>query len=55
LDSTAEYSNCPTSKSVIVTLLRSPSPGKSTVGDGGQDETGADRSHKSDPEPHHLS
>src|SRR6478672_11122422 len=55
LDSTAEYSNCPTSKSVIVTLLRSPSPGKSTVGDGGQDETGADESHKSDPEPHHLS
>jgi molybdopterin-dependent oxidoreductase alpha subunit len=55
LDSTAESSNCPTSKSIIVKLLRSPSGAKSGVGSGSQSETGADWSHKSDPEPQHLS
>jgi len=55
LDSTALSSNTPTSKSIIVKLVRSPAPDKGTVGEGGQDETGADWSHKSDPEPHHLS
>jgi molybdopterin-dependent oxidoreductase alpha subunit len=55
LDSTAESSNCPTSKSIIVRLLQSPAPEKITIGAGSQRDTGADWSHKSDPEPHHLS
>jgi formate dehydrogenase major subunit len=55
LDSTAESSNCPTSKSIIVRLLQSPAPEKIAIGAGSQRDTGADWSHKSDPEPHHLS
>jgi formate dehydrogenase major subunit len=55
LDSTAESSNCPTSKSIIVKLLRSPSEVKTATGSGSQNETGAGWSHKSDPEPQHLS
>src|SRR6476659_2045360 len=55
LDSTAESSNCPTSKSIIVKLLQSPSPEKINAGAGGQSDTGDDWSHKSDPEPQHLS
>ena len=62
LDSTAIASNCPTSKSVVVTLSR-------TVQDGGplsaeslgdidglsQSSTGADWDHKRAPQPNHLS
>jgi molybdopterin-dependent oxidoreductase alpha subunit len=53
LDSTAEGSNTPTSKSVVIRLQRpgSPVPG----GENGQAEVGADESHKSTPEPPHLS
>jgi formate dehydrogenase major subunit len=58
LDSTADGSNTPTSKSVIITLVPSTA---SRQGDrGGQtsaamDATGADDGHKSRPEPVHLS
>jgi molybdopterin-dependent oxidoreductase alpha subunit len=53
LDSTAEGSNTPTSKSVIIRLQRPGAPDESTGS--GQDAVGADDSHKSTPEPHHLS
>jgi formate dehydrogenase major subunit len=58
LDSTAIGSNCPTSKSIIVSL--SPLGGTDSrthdvSGVEGQDKTGADWSHKSHPEPKHLS
>jgi formate dehydrogenase major subunit len=53
LDSTAVGSNTPTSKSVIIRLERSGSPG--SVQAGGQQQVGADDHHKSDPEPYHLS
>ncbi len=57
LDSTALSSNCPTSKSIVVELIRSDTHrGSGTEPDGAsQNRTGADWSHKSDPEPHHLS
>ncbi|SDP17674.1 formate dehydrogenase major subunit [Nakamurella panacisegetis] len=56
LDSTALSSNCPTSKSIIVTARRSPAVGMATNhGDGGQDEVGSDWDHKSTPQPVHLS
>ncbi|MEP6561469.1 MAG: FdhF/YdeP family oxidoreductase [Nakamurella sp.] len=69
LDSTAEFSNTPTSKSIIVKLLKvgagdvavpaapggEPSERISANGAAGQDATGSDWSHKSDPQPHHLS
>jgi molybdopterin-dependent oxidoreductase alpha subunit len=55
LDSTALGSNCPTSKSVIVRLERAGSGPASASGGGVQAEVGADRSHKSDVEPGHLS
>src|SRR4029077_5539134 len=56
LDSTAESSNCPTSKSIIVKLLPAGgSPPADRNGSAGQNETGADWVHKSEPEPHHLS
>ena len=58
LDSTAIASNCPTSKSIIIWLTRSPSAdtAQSTAdADDHQDRVGADWSHKTDPEPHHLS
>ncbi|MET0766138.1 MAG: FdhF/YdeP family oxidoreductase [Aeromicrobium sp.] len=58
LDSTAEGSNCPTSKSVIVSLA----PMDSTVRRTGsfesfsaQDSTGSDEGHKKRPEIKHLS
>jgi formate dehydrogenase major subunit len=53
LDSTALGSNTPTSKSVVIRLQR---PGASDgTAASGQDAVGADDSHKSRPEPHHLS
>ena len=54
LDSTADASNCPTSKSVIVKLLPA-GRGGGRGGAGGQDATGSDWTRKSDPQPHHLS
>jgi len=56
LDSTAEGSNTPTSKSVIISLVPAGTGGR---GDGQQngsmDATGSDEGHKSRPEPVHLS
>ena len=54
LDSTAEGSNTPTSKSIIVALVR-PGASPPATPSGGQRATGADDGHKRDPEPHHLS
>lgn len=55
LDSTAEGSNCPTSKSIIVELKPLGTGGSGGEPTGGQSATGADWSHKTTPEPHHLS
>ena len=57
LDSTALGSNTPTSKSVIVTLVPTgtATPGSSATGSDTMDATGDDDSHKSRPEPVHLS
>ena len=58
LDSTAIGSNTPTSKSVIVTLVPTAAGDQADrghVADSSQEGTGADWSHKRDPEPHHLS
>jgi formate dehydrogenase major subunit len=59
LDSTAIASNCPTSKSVIVslTLARAGNPpAQPAAGPAAdQNEVGADWSHKATPEPQHLS
>ncbi len=58
LDSTAIGSNTPTSKSVIVSLVPSRAghdDAAAHVTDSPQEATGADWSHKRDPEPHHLS
>jgi hypothetical protein len=53
LDSTADGSNTPTSKSVIIRLQR---PGAAMgMAAGGQDQVGADEYHKSRPQPEHLS
>jgi formate dehydrogenase major subunit len=54
LDSTALQSNCPTSKSIIVSLVPA---GQGRVADsaGDQDSTGSDWDHKSQPQPEHLS
>ncbi len=54
LDSTALSSNQPASKSVIISLER-PDPGRHTDSSGGQDEMGTDESHKSHPQPTHVS
>jgi molybdopterin-dependent oxidoreductase alpha subunit len=54
LDSTAIGSNTPTSKSIVVALVR-PGAAQSSAHDGGQDPTGADDHHKRNPEPEHLS
>ncbi|HEY5822271.1 MAG TPA: FdhF/YdeP family oxidoreductase, partial [Propionibacteriaceae bacterium] len=54
LDSTAEGSNTPTSKSVIIRLERPGVPAGDSHG-AGQDSTGSDDGHKRDPEPVHLS
>jgi formate dehydrogenase major subunit len=53
LDDTALGSNQPSYKSIVVTLV--PEGQGSPKDDGGQDRTGADWSHKTDPEPKHLS
>ncbi len=59
LDSTAIGSNCPTSKSVIVSLALTRAgnpPAQQSVGPAGhQDEVGTDWSHKAIPQPEHLS
>ena len=57
LDSTAEGSNTPTSKSVIISLVPAgaPAAGSAAGGSDGMDATGDDDSHKSRPEPTHLS
>ena len=54
LDSTAIGSNTPTSKSVMVRLEPHPTEGEPGAG-AGQDEVGADDSHKTDRQPKHLS
>ena len=54
LDSTALQSNCPTSKSIIVTLVPE-GQGRSTEHAADQDSTGSDQGHKSHPQPRHLS
>jgi molybdopterin-dependent oxidoreductase alpha subunit len=54
LDSTAQGSNTPVYKSVIVALVPEGT-GMSSAPGGGQASTGSDWSHKSDPEPNHLS
>jgi hypothetical protein len=55
LDSTAEGSNCPTSKSVIVRLEPAAGPSGSDSGSEAQDNVGSDEGHKSRPEPAQLS
>jgi formate dehydrogenase major subunit len=57
LDSTAEGSNTPTSKSVIISLVPAgtATPAGSATGSAAMDATGDDDSHKSRPEPIHLS
>ncbi|MBY6410813.1 FdhF/YdeP family oxidoreductase [Rhodococcus sp. BP-252] len=54
LDSTAMESNCPTSKSVVIQVVRAGTACE-PVGHGHQDDTGSDWSHKTHPQPHHLS
>ncbi|QIX27259.1 FdhF/YdeP family oxidoreductase [Nocardioides sp. JQ2195] len=53
LDSTAEGSNCPTSKSVVIRLQRPSGGGASSEGRGAP--IGSDRGHKTDVEPQQLS
>ncbi|MGJ9411094.1 FdhF/YdeP family oxidoreductase [Aeromicrobium sp. CF4.19] len=57
LDSTAEHSNTPTSKAVVVRLV--PTTGGTSPGaegaDGSQDAEGSDEGHKDHPEPSQLS
>ena len=53
LDSTAEGSNSPTSKSVIIRLQRDSGGGATSSGSG--KPVGSDRGHKSDVEPDQLS
>ncbi|NLE78247.1 MAG: FdhF/YdeP family oxidoreductase [Rhodococcus sp.] len=55
LDSTALGSNCPTSKSIIISLERAGSAGGSSGSGAGASPVGADDSHKANPEPRHLS
>ena len=65
LDSTAEGSNTPTSKSVIISLVPAgtgprgeeltESAGESAGDAAAMDATGSDDHHKSSPEPQHLS
>jgi anaerobic selenocysteine-containing dehydrogenase len=57
LDSTAEGSNTPTSKSVIISLVPAGggSPDRGSGRSATMDGTGADDRHKSRPEPEHLS
>jgi hypothetical protein len=53
LDFTALSSNQPAYKSIIISLVPQGTGGTSEGG--GQDRVGSDWSHKSDPEPTHLS
>jgi formate dehydrogenase major subunit len=54
LDSTAEGSNCPTSKSVVIRLEPESGDGEArSAGKGAP--VGSDRGHKSDVQPEHLS
>jgi formate dehydrogenase major subunit len=53
LDSVALQSNCPTSKSVIIRLDPNGHGANGSTGHGG--EQGEDASHKSHPQPEHLS
>ncbi len=53
LDSTADGSNTPTSKSVIISVV--PAGAAAPAGGGGQDRVGSDEGHKRRPEPTHLS
>ena len=55
LDSTAEGSNTPTSKSVIITLERPGGPSHNGSAAADQDRTGSDDGHKRRPEPDQLS
>ena len=55
LDFTATESNQPAYKSIIVSLLPEGQGAHSGGEGGGQEQTGADWSHKSDPEPTHMS
>jgi formate dehydrogenase major subunit len=55
LDSTARGSNCPTSKSVVIRLERPTGGASTTAGSDAGSEVGADKGHKSDVEPTHLS
>jgi molybdopterin-dependent oxidoreductase alpha subunit len=58
LDSTAEGSNCPASKSVIVRLVgASGGDSGAAAASGGSDQSsvGSDEGHKKRPEPEHLS
>ena len=58
LDSTAIASNCPTSKSIIISLTPAQpvhAAQSSADAEDHQDTVGADWSHKTHPEPHHLS
>jgi molybdopterin-dependent oxidoreductase alpha subunit len=54
LDSTALQSNCPTSKSVIISMVPAGTGAQGTS-NGHQDNEGSDEGHKSHPQPHHLS
>lgn len=51
---TALSSNQPASKSVIISL-EPEAAGDRSDGSGAQSETGADESHKSDPQPTYVS
>lgn len=53
LDSSADYSNCPTSKGVVIRLL--PEAARDEHSDGQGDPVGSDEGHKSDVEPDQLS
>jgi formate dehydrogenase major subunit len=55
LDSTAEGSNTPTSKSVIIRLEAAAARSGSSAGNGAQDAVGSDQHHKARPEPQQLS
>jgi formate dehydrogenase major subunit len=55
LDSTADGSNTPTSKSVVVRLRPAEQEPGSSISGGSQDGVGSDEHHKARPEPEHLS
>ncbi len=55
LDSTATGSNCPTSKSVVVSLEHAGKYSAECPPEASQDAVGSDQVHKSQPQPEHLS